>query len=82
MAKVSPSSLDFLFLASTIGRYFSFELLHDVFTARPLAERKTYSMLVKVLNTLITGGILSIEKNGAKEQADTIIFFSSQATQL
>ena len=76
MAKLSHKSLDLLFLASTIGRYFSLGILEDAFEARPSSRK----FPVTVLKSLVSGGILAKQKNGGSQrwQNGVSFFFRDQ----
>ena len=78
MAKLSHLSLDLLFLCSTIGRYFSLGVLEDAFKARSAST----TLPVKVLKSLVAGGVLAKEKGGGSQsrREDMVFYFRDQTT--
>ena len=82
IAKLNPATLDVLFLAATIGRYFSFGTLDEAIRHR---TGNTRSVLpIKVLKSCVHGGILVVDKSNHESEQDReelAFFFSSIATQ-
>ena len=82
LAQLNPRSLELLFLASTIGRHFSFGLLEDSFGARDQKSRS--SRMAAVLQALVKGGILGIEGQTGMERSrreKMVFYFVSSVTQ-
>ncbi len=80
MAKLNPSCLDLLFLASTIGFYFSLGLLEEAYKQRPTVSGTTLPR--KVLKTLVNARVLLLDHDESHVDQKAITFhFSSSETQ-
>ena len=83
IAKLDPKSLDLLFVASTIGRYFRFGLLDGALRYRG-GEASRVGLPTRVLKSLIDGGVLGVEDQSRTRSAikreDVVLYFCSGAT--